>query len=180
MSDGQQLNALGRFRKQPARLVLEEYSHCEVPAGCGGVVLRWRNPLAAISVLLHVYTARKATTLIDGKARHHGLMDLGIGRHVFAARIPEADLRLGILIFPAIHNAKHFVDRASGEVAEEPLRVLSRGDGSWKYTLVAPADESWMKLDFDDSAWEPLKEVPTPQLDWGHEGAYQSRQCAEA
>jgi hypothetical protein len=38
------LNSLDRFRKHPGQLVLEEHGHCEVPAGCGGVVLRWRNP----------------------------------------------------------------------------------------------------------------------------------------
>src|SRR5947209_3001910 len=111
MADEPQVNSLDRFRKQPTRLVLEEYSHCEVPAGCGGVVLRWRNPLAAISVLLHVFTPVKSTTLIDGKATHHGLMDLAVGRHVFAARIPGADLRCGLLMFAATHNAKDFVGR---------------------------------------------------------------------
>jgi sulfatase modifying factor 1 len=28
--------------------VLEAHSHCEVPAGCGGVVLQWRNPSAGL------------------------------------------------------------------------------------------------------------------------------------
>jgi hypothetical protein len=44
MSGEQRLNSLDRFRKQPGRLVLEEHSHCQVPAGCGGGVLRRRNP----------------------------------------------------------------------------------------------------------------------------------------
>ena len=37
------INTLSRYRGRPPRLVLEEHNHCEVPAGCGGVVLRWRN-----------------------------------------------------------------------------------------------------------------------------------------
>lgn len=37
------LNSISRFSKQSPRLVLEEHGHCEVPAGCGGVVLRWRG-----------------------------------------------------------------------------------------------------------------------------------------
>ena len=38
------INKLHRFAKHSPRLVLHEYSHCEVPAGCGGVVLRWLDP----------------------------------------------------------------------------------------------------------------------------------------
>ena len=36
-SEALRLNTLNRFRKHSPRLLLEEYSHCEVPAGCGGV-----------------------------------------------------------------------------------------------------------------------------------------------
>jgi hypothetical protein len=31
------LNDLDRYHKRSASLILQEYSHCEVPAGCGGV-----------------------------------------------------------------------------------------------------------------------------------------------
>jgi hypothetical protein len=34
------LNSLSRYTKRSPEYVLEEHSHCEVPAGCGGVVLR--------------------------------------------------------------------------------------------------------------------------------------------
>jgi hypothetical protein len=46
------LNGLSRYTKQSPRLVLEEYSHCEVPAGYGGVVLRWRNPDQPLPMLV--------------------------------------------------------------------------------------------------------------------------------
>ena len=42
------LNELERFRKTSSRLALEAHSHCEVPAGCGGVVLRWTRPGAPL------------------------------------------------------------------------------------------------------------------------------------
>ena len=61
------LNSLERFRKQSPRLVLEEHSHCEVPAGCGGVVLRWRNPLAGLPLLVHFYAPGKSTLYLDGR-----------------------------------------------------------------------------------------------------------------
>ena len=48
----QQLNSLERFRKRSPRLLLEQYDSCEVPAGCGGVVLRWRDPHAARPVVV--------------------------------------------------------------------------------------------------------------------------------
>ena len=42
------LNSLDQFRKQSSRLVLEEHSHCEVPAGYLGMqaeffVIEFRN-----------------------------------------------------------------------------------------------------------------------------------------
>ncbi len=30
------LNSLSRFSKKSSTMILEVYSHCEVPAGCGG------------------------------------------------------------------------------------------------------------------------------------------------
>ena len=35
------LNALSRYEKRSADLALLQYDHCEVPAGCGGAILRW-------------------------------------------------------------------------------------------------------------------------------------------
>jgi hypothetical protein len=35
------LNSIDRYRKRSNRLILEEHRSCELPAGCGGVVLRW-------------------------------------------------------------------------------------------------------------------------------------------
>src|SRR5687768_6072864 len=50
------LNGLSRYAKESPRLVLEEYGHCEVPAGCGGVVLRWRNPDQPIPMVVHSFS----------------------------------------------------------------------------------------------------------------------------
>ena len=84
MSDEQRLNSLDRFRKQPGRLVLEVYSHCEVPAGCGGAVLRWRNPLAAVPVRVHLYSPGKAVCFFDGSELRTAGADLAPGLHVIA------------------------------------------------------------------------------------------------
>ena len=61
MADEQRLNSVDRFRKKSERLVLEEHGHCEVPAGCGGVVLRWRTePEAAALAFAETYEAKRA------------------------------------------------------------------------------------------------------------------------
>jgi hypothetical protein len=46
-SDDVRLNSLDAFTKKSPRFILEEHGGGEVPAGCGGVVLRWINPAAA-------------------------------------------------------------------------------------------------------------------------------------
>ncbi len=50
-SDELKLNTIGRFVKRSPCLALEQHNHCEVPAGCGGVVLRWFNPSRGIPIL---------------------------------------------------------------------------------------------------------------------------------
>src|SRR5947199_1939086 len=104
MSDQQQLNSVERFRKQPGRLVLEEHSHCEVPAGCGGVVLRWRNPLAALPVTVHLYAPVKPVCFLDGDELQTGRIDLVPGRHVAAVLLDNVDLSAGLLMFAATHD----------------------------------------------------------------------------
>jgi hypothetical protein len=56
-SDDLRLNELQRYRKTSGRLALKVHSHCEVPAGCGGVVLRWRRPGAPIGIALFSYVS---------------------------------------------------------------------------------------------------------------------------
>src|SRR5258707_6996453 len=107
MSDQQQLNSVDRFRKQAGRLVLEEHGHCEVPAGCGGVVMRWRNPFALQSVLLTIYTPEQAHHFIDGAAPASTRFDLAIGRHVVAVHLESVALSGPLLLFSAIAAHKH-------------------------------------------------------------------------
>lgn len=56
------LNTLHRFAKRSPRLTLREYSHCEVPAGCGGVVLRWVEGSGGIAVRIRLPATR---SLVD-------------------------------------------------------------------------------------------------------------------
>ncbi len=167
-----QLNSLDRFRKQPGNLVLEQYSHCEVPAGCGGVVLRWRNPRVARSVILHLYTPKEATCLLDGQPVTSARVDLAPGPHVLAVALEDVDLTQGLVMFAAHDGA------ARRGLDDTPL-VASAEDSTWKASRVRPADD-WTTLAFDDSDWQVLTRVPTPQLDWRDFGAAQLHQCERA
>lgn len=62
------LNTLHRFAKRSSRLTLLEYSHCEVPAGCGGVVLRWVDTEGRVAVRVRVRrTGGMIDTWLDGE-----------------------------------------------------------------------------------------------------------------
>ena len=172
----QQLNSVERFRKQPGRLVLEEHGNCEVPAGCGGVVLRWRNPLATIPVLFTLYTPKESTITLDGAPLERGRVDLAPGRHVVALALQDVDLSAGLLLM--VIRSEEVQGRKPASVREQPLKVVSAVDGTWKYTLDPPADE-WTALDFANVGWGALVAVTTPQLERGSRGAWAVRRCSE-
>ena len=176
MSDEQQLNSVERFRKQPGRLILEEHSHCEVPAGCGGVVLRWRNPFAAVPVTVRLYSPTKATFLVDGVAPTTGRIDLSPGRHVFGFLLENAELSAGLFLFAAVHEPK--ARQGTVTVVEQPLKVLSDDRGGWKFCLDAPPDD-WGTVAFNDSDWLALVRVSPPQLAQQDAGYWSLRRCTD-
>jgi hypothetical protein len=178
MSDEQQLNSVNRFRKQPGPLVLEEYGNCEVPAGCGGVVLRWRNPRAVRPVLVYLYTPVAATWFLDGETPQTGRVDLAPGPHLFALALPDVDLSAGFLLFAAVGAADQTGRSSPPPPEERPLQVLSGADGSWRFALEQPGDD-WQAPGFDDRHWAALAAVPLPQLESKAYGYYRSRKCLE-
>src|SRR5712664_4668459 len=76
------LNSISRYSKNSQLFVLEEHGHCEVPAGWGGVVLRWTNPNRALPAELWIATVGKATFYLDGKSPSSGRPMIEYGRHV--------------------------------------------------------------------------------------------------
>jgi hypothetical protein len=176
MADEPRLNSLARFRKQPARLVLEEHGHCEVPAGCGGVVLRWRNPHATVTVTLYLYTPAEAECLLDGAGLPTGHIDLAPGRHVLTVALADVDLAGPLLMFAAAHNPKDFQQLRPAGVVERPFKLLSKADRTWKFTPLPPPG-GWAAPDFDDRAWPALAKVPTPTLTWQDYNSWQCHQC---
>jgi len=181
MADDTRLNSLDRFRKRPGRVVLEVYSHCEVPAGCGGAVLRWRNPLASVPVRIAAYTLAQATWFLDGTELRGNGADLAPGRHVLALVMDNVDRSDGLLML-ALTAEQQVVERSTPPgLTEQPPRVASAGDGTWRYVLARPAADDWAGLGFDDRGWPALVAVPVPQPKEGERSLshYRQRRCAE-
>src|SRR5262245_31746736 len=129
-NDDLRLNSLGRFRKSTSRLTLEAYSSCEVPAGCGGVVLRWRRSGAPILVSFFAHGDGKVIgCFLDGEPLHQQRTLVQQGTHVlsFVADEPgsEGIILLRMTLSPTLKTFKR-------------PRFVSGVDGSCRATMSAP------------------------------------------
>ncbi|MBC6460198.1 hypothetical protein [Actinomadura sp. HBU206391] len=167
--DGRELklNSLSRYSKTSPLYVLEEHGHCEVPAGCGGVVLRWRNPRDGVPLTLWLYSAGEYRAFLDGPPPESARPLVSFGEHVLAFEIGEIDPAFMVLIFagryqPDGDNRVRSSGARGGEVS-----VLSAADGSWRYTFQEPVDDAWTRAGFDDSGWSSmvLREERRPPAD---------------
>jgi hypothetical protein len=149
-----------RASKQSSRLVLEEHSHCEVPAGCGGVVLRWRSAaLVPFHMWLYAPGQEGQVVTIDGVVPDSSRALLKSGLHVLTLQLRTRGAEGALFMFAGLSETS---ERGPNQVPVPPaagLRVLSAPDGSWKHTLVPPADDAWMQPGFDDSGWPALAGV---------------------
>ena len=171
MPDELRLNSLDRFRKQSPRLVLEEHGHCEVPAGCGGVVLRWRNPFAARLFDLAVFTPTDATTWLDGVEPETGLIDLAVGPHAVAIHYPKMVRKEGVLMFALVSHDKV---RATPPVPETKLQFISVAGGRWRHA--GPVGDDWRSRDRRRGS---ALLVPQPLYEPG-KSTYGLHQCTNA
>ncbi len=159
------LNELSRYHKNSPNLVLEEHDHCEVPAGCGGVVLRWRDPKVGSPTEIHLFVAAEAEILLDGEAVTNGRPIIPFGRHVLGLKITKAG-RKGLFLFCARRSwLGQSEDESAADEAQQPL--LSRADGTWKHAPAVPDEEAWHRPQFDDSQWRPMvrRTIPRPAED---------------
>src|SRR5688572_19271750 len=79
------LNELHRYRKTSSKLALEVHSSCEVPAGCGGVVLRWRRPDEDIGVSVWTYVSGPPSDIfLDGQRMEEQRATVAPGPHVLS------------------------------------------------------------------------------------------------
>ena len=150
--DRLQLNSLERFTKHSERLLLEQYGSCEVPAGCGGAVLRWRNPQDGLPMIFSAVINANGKVWIDGRPLVGSCLIVPPGDHVLAAHFTKVKSKTRPLVFTALDNsaAKHFADRE--------YLLKSAADGTWLATTSQPA-EDWMMWNYDDSDWNALEEV---------------------
>jgi len=153
--DDLKLNTLHRFSKRSPRLVLEEFGSCEVPAGCGGAVIRWRDPDRGLPVTLRCVVTGSVELWLDGDILETGRCTLAYGEHLVALRVTALKGRRPFLLFLAMPY--------TGDRRQPPLKSsISSGDGSWLATTSDPG-ESWSTPGFDDGGWEPLSTMKLPK-----------------
>lgn len=154
--DDLKLNELQRYRKTSNRLALEVHSSCEVPAGCGGVVLRWRRPGAPVGISLFSYvTGTFQGPFLDGKSFGEQRMTLEPGDHVLSFIVDKPG-DTGFLLMRA---------NLRPEIASAKRRqALSQADGQWRAATREPP-EDWTLPGFESPDFVPLveKQVPEPQ-----------------
>ena len=142
------LNSIDQFVKSSPALHLEEYDSCEVPSGCGGVVLRWTNKDSPIALDLVI---RQNGTL-QGWVNGHAMCNRNYiprGKSVLALHIIDPSTGFGLL-------------QVAAKDRDMNLAFVSEADGTWRASAVEPKDDSWMKLDYDDTAWTPLVSQSLP------------------
>jgi hypothetical protein len=162
------LNSLSRYSKQSPRLVLEEHGHCEVPAGCGGVVLRWINPHEELPIIMNLHRNGELEVYLDGSPLSSARPLVKYGQHTLAFRATGFNTDYGLLMFVAIYSER---DSYVGVIPPDnahPL-IVSVPDGTWKYLLTEPPDDSWMHNGYDDSKWMQMVERHLPLLSEEHD-----------
>lgn len=153
-SDDFRLNELARYRKTSSQLALEVHSHCEVPAGCGGVVLRWRRPGVAIGLALSSYVKDVPAGLsLDGNPFMEQRVNVTAGAHVLSFEVNRPGDTGFVLMQARLNPAIASAVRAT---------LASAPDGRWKATT-RPPPEGWRLPDFADADFAPLVERPVPE-----------------
>ena len=159
------LNSLERYGKGRSRLLLEEHGHCEVPAGCGGVVLRWRNPTTGLLFILHALIPGRGTLLLDRVPLSSGRLLIPFGERVLACVVSELEPGPAVFALAAIHDESLFGFPRVTQPTGRKISIESAADGTWKYVTHPPSTNSWMDPGFDDSSWQPMTVIAAPSFD---------------
>jgi hypothetical protein len=150
------LNSLSRYSKMSPQFILEEHGHCEVPAGCGGVVLRWFNPKQGRPIQFWLETNGDASVFLDGTSPNSGRPLVSYGNHVLSLDVVNPDRDHGVMMFVGEGNVKS--PRYGSETSDSAPRILSSGDGTWRCSTRKPESNAWMLPGFDDSGWTAMTE----------------------
>jgi hypothetical protein len=167
------LGSLERFRKRSTRLVLEEYDLAvtEPSAGCGGIVLRWRNPQRTVPLVVYLDSPGESHLFLDGVLVESNGVDLAPGAHQLALALDDIDLSGALFLFVALQETEDYRNAAWGGLAESPWRLMSQADQTWLATLEEPVTGDWKGTEFDDASWIALTRfVPGPPANWSYSG----------
>ncbi len=151
MDEELELNTLHRLQKHSSRLVLEAHGSCEVPAGCGGVVLRWLNPADECYLLFTAFTGDQFQLFLDGRPVRSSAFTVPTGNHVLALHSPASSFFL-------LAVQKNTYPR-------QELLLSSQADGSWRGTN-HPPPSNWTQPDFR-ADWPALSQVSCKSKEWG-------------
>ena len=166
------LNSLSRFSKQSYRLALEVHGHCEVPAGCGGVVLKWRlleasaQPIPMRMRFFSTNGKRDPWFLDHTSTEAVSKVPVTYGKHALSLVVREFDptYALVLMVCQLDENYVRFLQPEGDTI------LLSLPDDTWKFTLKPPASEVWRHPDFDDSSWQSMVEKPFAPLPGNYGG----------
>jgi hypothetical protein len=152
------LNTLHRHTKRSPHLVLQVHSHCEVPAGCGGVVLRWIDPAEGLPVVLRVVAPAPLECHLDGRRVELSRATLPFGEHILAFKLQPCTPVAGDPPGSAKSPWTPFIACA---VSEDDPRgrgravTVSRPE-DWRGLAVPTPPHDWTVLDFADGEWPLL------------------------
>ena len=139
--DDLRINTLHRFAKHSPRLVLQEYSHCEVPAGCGGVVLRWLDPARGLPVSIRLIGLNaNSETWLDGAPLASSRAQLAAGWRVVAFYLSRRGAK------PVAFSLGAHPDR------DDSRDLVHAGTPHWCVTERQP-DAGWQAVSFDEAGW---------------------------
>lgn len=153
--DDLRINTLHRFAKRSPRLVLHEYSHCEVPAGCGGVVLRWLDPARGAPATVRVVASGvEASCWLDGEPLASGLTLLREGGRLLAVHLRRTEPGPRPFTVGVHHDEEH--DHETDLIGAGARRCCTR---------TPPAGgAAWTAVDFDDARWAEAPRATPAQL----------------
>ncbi|MFO0549512.1 MAG: hypothetical protein U0271_14060 [Polyangiaceae bacterium] len=147
------LNTLHRFSKRSPRLVLEEYSHCEVPAGCGGVVLRWMDKSGARPCRLEVTTLGGSDVWLDEQRQRSSLVSISPGHHEIWILVTELGQSWALKGRPVVPTPFSVSVRLGANGAGAEL-LSARDQGAWQWADSAATTPEELRR--ADPEWLPL------------------------
>jgi hypothetical protein len=72
---------------------------------------------------------------------------------VFGFTVSDVDPAYMVLMFTAANEPP---GRGASRT-EDPVAVMTADDGTWRYTVDEPSDDSWQRPGFDDSGWQVMR-----------------------